>query len=141
MPLLLPPSIPGPVEKAVETRARLRSVAIRLSSTTCRCHAPNKFPRSPRRPHFPRSHFPRRIEIGRAIWIPRGERQREKERERYVSAAGTTPRCRALTGSPIDNYLSGGLINSVPTRSPRDKITAARSAERIEGKEDGYTCG
>lgn len=81
MPLLLPPSIPGSVEKAVETRARLRSVAIRLSSTICRCHAPNKFPRSPRRPHFPRSHFPRRIEIGRAIWIPRGERQREKERD------------------------------------------------------------
>lgn len=31
--------------------------------------------------------------------------------------------CVPFTGSPIDNYLSGGLINSVLTGVPGDKIT------------------
>lgn len=139
MPLLLPPSIPGPVEKAVETRApqiggdktlfdylslpRSKQISTLASSSTFFALAFSSSYRN----------WPRDMDsTGRTT---------AREKERYVSAAGTTPRCRALTGSPIDNYLSGGLINSVPTRSPRDKITAARSAERIEGKEDGYTCG
>lgn len=45
--------------------------------------------------------------------------------------------CVPLTGSPIDNYLSGGLINSVLTGVPGDKITGrvgTRSAERIGRK-------
>lgn len=78
MPLLLPPSIPGPVEKAVETRAPQIGGDKTLFDYLS---LPRSKQISTRRPHFSRSHFPRRIEIGRAIWIPRGERQRERKRD------------------------------------------------------------
>lgn len=62
--------------------------------------------------------------------LPREELQRSSWHHPQMS-------CVPLTGSPIDNYLSGGLINSVLTGVPGDKITGrvgTRSAERIGRK-------